>query len=292
MKFAFIQAEKACFPVGFMCEGLGVSRSGYYAWQQREPSKREREDTELAQRIEEIHQGSRGTYGSPRIEAVLKGQGRRISRKRVMRLMRQSGLSARRRRRFRKTTDSKHDLPIAENVMARNFEVPAANTAWAGDITYIWTREGWLYLAVLLDLFSRRIVGWSMRENLERQLCLDALSMALKNRQPGPGLLHHTDRGSQYASNDYREVLKANGVVCSMSGKGDCWDNAVAESFFATLKAELVENADFATRREAMGAIFEFIEVFYNRQRLHSHLGYRSPADYEKVLTLEDAIAA
>jgi transposase InsO family protein len=166
-------------------------------------------------------------------------------------------------------------------VLERCFKAETPDTAWAGDITYVWTREGWLYLAVLLDLYSRLVVGWAMREDLDRQLCLDALAMALKKRRPQPGLLHHTDRGSQYASHDYRGVLAANGFVCSMSRKGDCWDNAVAESFFATLKTELVHAADFATRAEARTAIFEFIEVFYNRQRLHSHLGYRSPVEYE-----------
>ena len=172
-------------------------------------------------------------------------------------------------------------LALRARLVARAGEVEKPNAAWAGDITYIPTREGWLYLAVLLDLYSRIVVGWSMRDDMERQLCLDALTMALKSRRPGPGLLHHTDRGSQYASHDYRAVLDANGIVCSMSRKGDCWDNAVAESFFKTLKAELVDDADFATRDEARRAIFEFIEVWYNRQRLHSHLDYKSPREYE-----------
>jgi transposase InsO family protein len=236
----------------------------------------------MAQRIEAIHQGSRGRYGSPRVHAVLAGQGLRTSRKRVARLMRDGGLAARRRRRFRKTTDSRHPFPIAENVLERCFQAEAPDTAWAGDITYVWTREGWLYLAVLLDLYSRLVVGWAMREDLDRQLCLDALNMALKKRRPQSGLLHHTDRGSQYASHDYRGILDANGIVCSMSRKGDCWDNAVAESFFATLKTELVHDAEFATRAEARATMFEFIEVFYNRERLHSHLGYRSPVEYER----------
>ena len=284
MKFAFIQAEKALFPVGFMCEQLAVSRSGFYAAQKREASPRQQADVALAQRIEVIHQGSRGRYGSPRVHAVLTGQGVRTSRKRIARLMREQGLYARRRRPFRKTTDSKHAFPIADNLLARSFETDAPNTAWAGDITYIPTREGWLYLAVLLDLYSRLVVGWAMRADMERQLCLDTLTMALTNRRPGRGLLHHTDRGSQYASHDYRAVLDAHGMVCSMSRKGDCWDNAVAESFFKTLKAELIDTADFATRAEARRAIFEFIEVWYNRQRLHSHLDYRTPVEYEALL--------
>ena len=212
------------------------------------------------------------------------------SRKRVARLMRERGLTARRPRRFRKTTNSNHPFPIAENLLERCFETDAPDTAWAGDLTYIWTREGWLYLAVLLDLYSRRVVGWAMRADMERQLCLDALTMALTTRHPGPGLLHHTDRGSQYASHEYRAILATNGLVCSMSRKGDCWDNAVAESFFKTLKTELVDDSDFTTRAEARRAIFEFIEVWYNRQRLHSHLDYRSPMEYES-LPLNAALA-
>lgn len=283
MKFALIEAEKTHFPVGFMCRQLTVSRGGFYAWQRREISAHAAADQQLAQRIGVIHQGSRGRYGSPRVHAVLAGQGVTISRKRVARLMREQGLCARRRRRFRKTTDSNHRFPIAANLLERGFDVDVPDTVWAGDITYIPTREGWLYLAVLLDLYSRRVVGWAMRADMERQLCLDALTMALKSRRPARGLLHHTDRGSQYASHDYRAVLDANGMVCSMSNKGNCWDNAVAESFFKTLKAEQVDEANFATRDEARSAIFEFIEVWYNRQRLHSHLDYRSPTEYEAL---------
>jgi len=274
-----------------MCRQLAVSPSGFYAFDKRQLSQHGQADVALAQRIEVIHQGSRGRYGSPRVHAVLTGQGVGISRKRVARLMQEGGLRARSPRRFRKTTDSNHPFPIADNVLERCFEVDAPNTAWAGDITYIHTREGWLYLAVLLDLYSRLVVGWAMRDDMERQLCLDALTMGLNGRRPGRGLLHHTDRGSQYASHDYRAVLDANGMVCSMSGKGDCWDNAVAESFFKTLKTELVDGADFATRAEARRAIFEFIEVWYNRQRLHSTLGYKSPTAYE-ALPLNAARAA
>ena len=283
MKFAFIQAEKAHFPVEFMCEQLAVSRSGFYASQKRAASPRQQADAALTQRIEVIHQDSLGRYGSPRVHATLANQGVHTSRKRVARLMREQGIQARRPRRFRKTTDSNHPFPIAENLLERSFDTDAPNTVWAGDITYIWTREGWLYLAILLDLYSRMVVGWAMRANMERQLCLDALTMALSSRRPGSGLLHHTDRGSQYASHEYRAALDANGMVCSMSGKGDCWDNAVAESFFKTLKTELVDDSDFATRADARRAIFEFIEVWYNRQRLHSHLDYRSPMEYELV---------
>jgi len=281
VKFALIDAERAVFPVVVMCALLSVSPSGYYAWRRRAPSKRAVEDAALSARIEDVHRKSRGTYGSPRVHAALATEGVRTSRKRVGRLMRHHGLEGRSPRRFRRTTDSQHAHPIAENVLDRRFDVQAPNTAWAGDITYIWTSEGWLYLAVLLDLFSRRVVGWAMREDLDRQLCLDALQMALQARQPAPGLLHHTDRGSQYASGDYRRLLDTHGVVCSMSRKGDCWDNAVAESFFGTLKTELVDGARFKTRAEARTAVFEYIEVFYNRRRSHSRLAYRSPVDFE-----------
>jgi transposase InsO family protein len=281
VKFEFIAAEQGKFPVEFMCTQLGVSRSGFYAFRNREVSTREQSDAELARRIEDIHAGSRKRYGSPRVHAVLQGEGVKTSRKRVARLMRQQGLCARRRRRFRKTTDSNHPHPIAPNLLERQFDVTAPNTVWAGDITYIETRQGWLYLAVLIDLYSRMVVGWSMRADMDRALCMNAVKMAVAKRRPGPGLLHHTDRGSQYASGDYRALLVGNGMVCSMSRKGDCWDNAVSESFFKTLKAELVDEADFATRAEARVAIFEFIEVWYNRQRLHSHLGYKSPEQHE-----------
>ncbi len=257
MKFAFVAAEKANFPVSILCRVLGVSRSGFYAWQGRPPSTRATEDEALASAIANAHRKSRGTYGSPRVHAALRAEGRRLSRKRVIRLMRAQRLAARRRRRFRRTTQSTHGLPVAENVLARRFEVAAPNVAWVTDITYVPTREGWLYLAAIVDLFSRRVVGWSMSASLETTFCLDALAMALRTRTPSAGLVHHSDRGCQYASGAYRKALEANGLVCSMSRKGNCWDNAVAESFFATLKGDLVDHADFATRAEARTAIFE-----------------------------------
>jgi transposase InsO family protein len=196
--------------------------------------------------------------------------------------MRLQGLRARHKRRFRTTTDSAHEFPVARNILKRQFDVEAPNTVWVTDITYIWTQEGWLYLVVILDLFSRRVVGWSMSERITRKLALDALSMALQRRQPPRGLLHHSDRGSQYASGEYRRALVANGIVCSMSRRGDCWDNAVAESFFSTIKLELVYESDWATREEARAAIFEYLEVFYNGERRHSSLGYLSPAAFER----------
>lgn len=283
MKFRFIEAEKANFPVEFMCRQLGVSRSGYYASRKREPSKRSRDEEKLAQEIRLAHEGSRGTYGSPRVHAQLAADGRRTSRKRVARLMRENGLVSRSKRRFRRTTNSNHAFPVAPNVLGRNFAAKAPNEAWVTDITYVWTREGWLYVAAILDLYSRLVVGWAMSERIDRQLCLDALNMAAQSRRPAPGLVHHSDRGSQYASTEYRQALEANEMVCSMSRKADCWDNAVAESFWSTLKAELIDGTDFPTRAAAKQAIFEFIAVFYNRRRLHSHTNYRTPAEHDAL---------
>lgn len=282
MKFAFIAVEKASFKVAALCKVLEVSRSGYYAWEQRVPSARSLEDAKLRVHIAAIHERSRGLYGTPRVHAELRASGFRVSRKRVARLMSELGLESRRKRRFKATTDSKHTLPVAENVLDRQFDVDAPNVAWVTDITYVWTSEGWLYLAAILDLFSRRVVGFAMSERIDRQLALDALTAAVGRRLPNVGLVHHSDRGSQYASGDYQDALAEAGVVCSMSRKGNCWDNAVAESFFATLKTELVYLRRFATRAEAREAIFEFIESFYNRERRHSTLGYLSPVEFER----------
>ena len=254
MKFAFIAGEKAAFPVTVLCRTLAVSRAGFYAAQARPPAARARADAQLAVEIAAIHGESRQRYGSPRVHAELRARGQGVSRKRVARLMRHRGLAARRRRRFRVTTDSRHAFPVAANVLARQFAAPAPDTVWVTDITYIPTGEGWLYLAVILDLCSRGIVGWAMSERITRQLPLDALGMALGRRRPSPGLLHHSDRGSQYASGDYQTHLARHGFVGSMSRRGDCWDNAVAESFFATLKVELVHDALWPTRAAARGA--------------------------------------
>jgi len=281
VKFAFIAVEKASFPVAVLCKVVGVSRSGFYAWTERVPSARSQEDAKLRVHISAIYERSRGTYGAPRIHAELRANGFNVSRKRVARLMGELGLQSRRKRRFKATTDSKHALPVAENVLNRKFEVDAPNVAWVTDITYVWTSEGWLYLAAILDLFSRRVVGFAMSERIDRALVLEALAGGLGRRMPNAGLVHHSDRGSQYASNDYQAALQEVGVVCSMSRKGNCWDNAVAESFFATLKTELIYLRRFATRAEAREAIFDFIELFYNRERRHSSLGYATPLEYE-----------
>lgn len=273
----FIQQNVADFPLELLCEVLGVSRSGYYAWARRAESARAQEDRALSSEILAAHQASRGRYGSPRVHAELRAQGHRVSRKRIARLMRRMGLAARRKRRFRRTTDSRHAFPIAPNLLARNFTAQAPNRVWLADITYIWTGEGWLYLAAVLDLYTRKVVGWAMAEHLGQELALAALDMAIRRQQPTPGLVHHTDRGVQYAAHRYRARLRQHGMLCSMSRKGDCWDNAPMESFFASLKRELVEGAEYATRDEARAEVFVYLEGFYNQRRRHSSLGYLTP---------------
>jgi putative transposase len=263
---------------------MTVSLSGYHAWRKRPASLRKSEEFRLIRLIEKVHLGSRKTYGSPRIHAVLIGLGEECSRPKVARLMNRYNIRARAKKKFKATTDSKHKLPVASNHLARNFRPATPNTAWAGDITYLWTKEGWLYLAVVMDLYSRKVVGWAMEATLSRELAIKALRMALRQRQPDNGLLSHSDRGSQYASRDYQSLLKTYGIVCSMSRKGNCWDNSVAESFFGTLKQEHVFHEKFETRQEARRSIFEWIEGFYNRTRLHSTLGYRSPEEYERIM--------
>jgi transposase InsO family protein len=282
VRFAFIAVERAAFPVRLLCRTLQVSRAGFYAWHGRPPAPRTRADDRLGLEIAAIHAESRQRYGSPRIHAELADRGCRTGRKRVARLMRARGLAARRRRRYRVTTHSRHALPVAANLLARQFERAAPNQAWVTDITYIPTGEGWLYVAVILDLCSRFAVGWAMSERITDDLTLDALDLALARRRPPPGLLHHSDRGSQYASGEYQRVLAHHGVVCSMSRRGDCWDNAVAESFFATLKIELVHDAAWATRAAARTELFDYLERFYNGQRRHSALGYLSPRAFEQ----------
>ena len=291
MRYVFIRAEKAHYPVASLCRVLRVGRSGFYAWLRRGESARERRDRELLPAIREVFQTSRETYGSPRVFEDLRTQRIPCSRRRVERLMREAGITPPRKRKFKKTTDSDHPYITAANVLGRDFSSPAPNRVWSTDITYIWTSEGWLYLAVVMDLFSRRIVGWSMRKTLSRKLVLSALDMALYGRNPGSGLIHHSDRGSQYASDDYQNELNRRRIVCSMSRKGDCWDNAVVESFFATLKKELVYRERFLTRSQAVQAIFEYIEVFYNCKRRHSHLGYRSPVEFERVFETGGSMA-
>ena len=282
MRFAFIETEKACFPVTLMCRMLAVSRAGFYAWRRRPAAARTREDQVLAVAVAAIYAEHHGRYGSPRVRMELRDRGQRSGRKRIARLMRLQGLRARPRRRYQTSTDCRHGLPVCSNLLARRFAVAQPNTAWVTDMTYLWTAQGWLYLAVIIDLFSRRIVGWSMSERIDRKLALDALRMALAQRRPQPGLIHHSDRGSQYASGDYQQLLAQHGLRGSMSRRGDRWDNAVAESFFASLKLELVYQVQWRTRAEVRTAIFEYLELFYNRRRRHSSLGYLSPVEFER----------
>ena len=293
MKYAAIKAYQTCFSVTLMCAALEVSRSGFYAAQRRAKSARTKRDEELRAQVRVIHQASRRTYGSPRVHAELQAQGERCGRKRIARLMRQEGLRVKVRRRFRPTTtDSKHTHRVAPNVLDRCFapqQIAATNRVWAGDITYVPTREGWLYLSVILDLASRRVVGWSMGRTLEASLAINALVMALEGRCPSGGLLHHSDRGVQYAALDYQELLARRQIEPSMSRRANCYDNAVVESFFATLEWELIERSEWRTRDEARLAIFEYIECWYNPKRRHSSLGYLSPAEYERKLLSQAA---
>ena len=258
-----------------------MSKSGFYSWKRRGQGKREKEEQEVMRVIENIHKASKRNYGSPRVHAELKGMGFRCSKSRVERLMREHGIRARTRRKFRVTTDSKHKFPVAQNLLNREFSPKAPNAVWGADITYVWTKEGWLFLAVVLDLYSRQVVGWSMAERMTRKLTLDALKMAIYRRKPAPGLIHHSDRGSQYACADYQQLLNDSDMKCSMSRKGNCWDNAVVESFFHSLKTECIYWETFETREEAMRKIFEWIEILYNRYRRHSALGNLSPVNFE-----------
>lgn len=266
-----------------LCRVLGVARSGYYAWLDRPEPSRVRRDRDLLEKIRQVFQKSRRTYGSPRVHEEFQSLKVVCGRRRVERLMRENAITPPRRKRFKATTFSNHRFDIAENLLARDFTSEGPNRRWATDITYIWTGEGWLYLAVVLDLFSRRVVGWSMDSDLDHSLVVRALRTALQSRSPQGGLLHHSDRGSQYACAEYQHLLKRHGIVSSMSRKGDCWDNAVVESFFRTLKVELIYRQEFSTRQQARASIFDFIEVFYNRQRRHSYLGYRTPEEFEKA---------
>jgi putative transposase len=281
VKFAFIHTEKAKLPATRLCRALGVSRSGYYAWSQRPPSAQAVADSKLVPIIRACYARSRATYGSPRVHRDLVELSHRVSRKRVARLMRKEGLSARPARRWRATTDSRHGFTAAPNVVARKFNAEGPNKVWVTDMTYVWTWEGWLFLSAIIDVFSRRVVGWAIADHLRTELPLEALGMALGIRHPERGLVHHSDRGCQYASDTYRSELAARGIVCSMSRVGDCWDNAVAESFFATLKVELVHRRPWVSKLEARGAIHEYIASFYNPYRRHSALGYVSPMAYE-----------
>lgn len=283
MRFAFIDAKKAEHSIAALCRVLRVRRSGYYAWSTRAESNRAKANRRLTIEIRAAFEESRRRYGSPRLRRELRARGIHAGRHRIARLMREQQLRARPRRKFVVTTDSRHHLPMPPNRLARDFRVTAPNRVWAGDVTYLPTREGWLYLAVLLDLYSRRVVGWAMSERNDEALTLSALRMALALRRPPPGLLHHSDRGATYASGAYQDVLAKNGVVCSMSRKGNCWDNAVVESFFSTLDIECARGQLFLSKSAARREVPEYLIGFYNSTRLHSYLGYRSPMEFERA---------
>jgi putative transposase len=265
-----------------MCQVLEVSENGYYNWRKRGKSQRKRDDEQLTERIEDAYYQNRGLYGSPRIHVELQEQGLHCGRKRVARLMQEHELSARKKKRKPRTTNSNHEFPVAPNLLEQDFTADAPDKKWMSDFTYLETREGWLYLAGVIDAYSRKIVGWSMSEHHDAELVHAALQMALLQRQPGAELIHHSDRGSEYASSRYQSLLREHHIQVSMSKKGDCYDNAMIESFWATLKSECSRDSIFSSRNEAKATVFEYIEVYYNRKRRHSSLGYLSPAHYEK----------
>lgn len=287
MKYAFIERHQEIFTVTRMCNLMHVSQSAYYDWLKRPESHRSMEDRRLGEKVnkshEKSHEKSRETYGARRIRQELVEDGESISRERVGRLMKQQGLESKSQRKFKATTNANHDRPVAPNLLDREFLVDQPDTVYAGDISYIPTDEGWLYLAVLIDLYSRAVVGWAMSKRMTAQLVNDALVMAIWKRKSPNGLMVHSDRGSQYASELYQKTIKDHGFICSMSRRGSCWDNAPSESFFHTLKTELTHHRRYQTRQEAKQEIFEYIEVFYNRQRRHSTIGYQTPLGYEKV---------
>jgi putative transposase len=283
MRFALIDAAKEDFPVQRLCQVLGVSQSGYFAWRSRPASCHQREDLVLLAHIRSAFARSHGTYGSPRMTRELQDDGLNVGRRRTARLMRENGLKARQTHRFKRTTDSHHAFPVAPNLLEQNFSAERPNQKWAADISYVWTCEGWLYLAVILDLFARRVVGWAVSDRLHQELALEALHKAVAVRRPSAGLIHHSDRGSQYCSLAYQAELRRHNIRISMSGKGNCFDNAVVETFFKTLKSELVWRTVFQTRAEAKDAIGRYIDGFYNPVRRHSTLDFVSPVQFERL---------
>lgn len=281
MRYAWIDKQRKVYPLPVMCDVLTVSISGYRAWRRGgKPSRTRLTDIQMLALIRAIHAELKGAYGSPRMTRELRDRGFPASKPRVERLMRENGIRARHKRRYKATTDSKHALPVAKNLLDRNFTPAVPNQIWTADMTYIWTDEGWLYLAVVIDLFNREVVGWSIKPRMTTDIVLDALTMAWFRRKPAPGLMHHSDRGSQYASHAFQARLKEYGMVCSMSRKGNCWDNAPTESFFNSLKNERVHDTRYCTKDEAKADLFDYIEPFYNRRRKHSTLGYASPQKY------------
>jgi putative transposase len=281
MKYWFIYENRSGFKLGKMCKVLEVSRSGYHKYLRSQMSQRRIENIQIAEEIKRIYKNKHGRYGSPRIYEEMRKDGKKINKKRIARLMRINKIRAITKRKYKATTNSAHYKPVAENLLNQKFKVAELNKIWVSDITYIWTKEGWLYLAIILDLYSRRIVGWSMSENISANMVSSAIGQALINRSPVEDMIFHSDRGSQYASEVVKSLLQQNKITPSMSGKGNCYDNAVAESFFHTLKVELIYTKTYATRDEAKNDIFEYIEIFYNRERRHSAIKYLSPVDFE-----------
>lgn len=292
MRYAWIDSQRDSYPLQTLCEMLDVSTSGYADWKKCGGPTHWLSDEQLLALIRAVHAEYRQAYGSPRITAELKSRGIPASLERVKRLMKENGIRAKHKRRYKATTDSKHALPVAPNLLERQFVASGPEQVWTADITYIPTRDGWLYLAVVMDLYTRMIVGWSMDSRMTRELVMDALRMARFRRKPRPGMLHHSDRGSQYCSHDYQALLSEYGMVASMSRKGNCWDNAPMESFFNSLKNERVFHEDYETRAKAKQDLFEYIEVFYNRRRRHSALGYRSPEQHYAAWLAEQKLAA
>jgi len=285
MKYAFITRHKNTYPISLQCQVLGVNRSGYYQWQANQAnSMPDPEHEEMLGWVKDIAESSKYSYGSRRMKVALNALGYPVSRNKARKLMREAQVQVRHRKKYKATTNSKHSLPLFDNLLKRQFAVDAPDQAYVSDITYLWTREGWLYLAVVIDLYSRKVVGWSMSSRMKAQLVCDALTMAIWRRKPKAGLIHHSDRGSQYASKAFRQLLKAHGIQGSMSRKGNCWDNAVAESFFGSLKQERVQWTYYQTRLEAQQDVLDYITMFYNSRRLHSYLGYVSPNAFEKQL--------
>ena len=291
MRYAFIEAQRSNYAVALLCRLLEVSEQGFYQWRKRPTARRKLEDQRLGHEVQMIHAESKQRYGSPRIYHEFRERGQQCSRKRVERLMRERSLRARAARKFRATTDSSHSRPVAENHLNREFLVPAPNQTWVGDITYLWTKEGWLYLAVFIDLYSRMVVGWALGTRLSAELALTAWQRACLRRRPGAGLLVHTDRGVQYTADGFSKALEGICAKLSMSRKGNCWDNAVAESFFHSFKVEAIDGFTFETRKSMEYEVFDYIERFYNRVRRHSSIGYRSPEQFERV-QIEQRIAA
>ena len=284
MKYAWIAEQGLRYPLVEVCDVLDVSISGYRAWKRGgRPDRKRLTDAQMLALIQAIHAEIKGAYGSPRMMRELRVRGFSAGKDRVERLMRENGIYARHKRRYKVTTDSTHGLPVANNLLDRNFTPTAPNQVWTSDITYLWTDEGWLYLAIVLDLFNREVVGWSLKPRMTSDIVTDALTMAWFRRRPAAGLMHHSDRGSQYASHTFQDKLKEYGMVCSMSRKGNCWDNAPTESWFNSFKNERYHGIRYATHADMKATSFDYIEVFYNRQRLHSALGYRSPVEFERM---------